>query len=262
MNNPLLPDEIPAGMIAYLDQQRSTRLPNGKTQSQVLIECVQCHDQRWVVIANIRNGHTKTSICRACYLQKGNASELEPQEISALKDVILYFDQQLLVQETKGRQQQMMRILAECPDCHKQRWIRVNSFRNGRTKSTVCNGCSRKRQPHPLLKKGMQITNGYRELHIRILSDEDQELAKQHFTFRGRRRYIYEHRFVALKAYGPRALLPGIVVRHIDGNKLNNDPSNLILGTQSDNARDHVEAIAEMEAWRALALFLLTRLAE
>jgi len=194
-----------------------------------------------------------------CYLKRGNFSVLSADEVSTLQDIILYFDRQELVQEKKGRQQQMMRILAECPDCHKQRWIRVNSFRNGKTKSTVCNGCSRKRQPHPLPKVGTQDANGYRMLHIKLLSPEDRALAEQHLRLH-RGIYVYEHRLVALKTYGPSAAIPGIVVRHIDGNKVNNNPSNLILGTQSDNARDHVEAIAEMEAWRALALFLLNRL--
>ena len=183
---------------------------------------------------------------------------LTPDE-APTENTILFFGQQELFQEGSGRKQLMLRILGQCPDCNKQRWIRVNSLRNRKIHSSLCNPCIKRRQPHPLLKKGTQITNGYREIHIRTLSDEDQELVKQYFKFRGHRNYIYEHRFVALRTFGPRALLPGVVVRHINGDKLNNDPSNLILGTQSDNARDHVEAIAEMEAWRALALFLLSK---
>lgn len=255
MNKPLLVSEIPDGMIAHLDQQRTIKLSDGKSKSHVLIECPQCHEQRWAAIANIRNGHTKTSVCRACYLQRGNFSMLKPEEISSLQNTIVFFDRQELLQEKSGRLQQMMRILAECPDCHKQRWIRVNSFRNGKTKSTVCNGCSRKRQPHKPAK-GTYDANGYRMIHLALLPNEDQELARQYLTVH-RRHYVYEHRLVALKTFGPAAVVPGSVIRHIDGNKLNNSPNNLIPGTQSDNRMDHVTILKELHAWRSLAMILL-----
>lgn len=250
MYRPLLASEIPNGMIVHLDQQETSN-----RRSIVLVECVDCRNTRWVAIANIRNGHTKTPFCRKCYLKRGNLSKLRPEE-APQEHTILYFDKQELIQEKKGRQQQMLRILAECPDCHKQRWIRVNSFRNGKTRSTVCNICSRKRQPHPMPKIGTQDANGYRMIHIRLLSPEDRALAEQHLRLH-RRSYVYEHRLAALKAYGPAAVAPGIVIRHLDGDKLHNDPKNLMPDTQRANVLDHKTAIAEMKAWRALALFLL-----
>lgn len=39
--------------------------------------------------------------------------------------------------------------------------------------------------------------------------------------------FIYEHRIVAERAYGP--LPPGAEIHHIDGDRLNNDPSNLMV---------------------------------
>lgn len=65
-------------------------------------------------------------------------------------------------------------------------------------------------------KGGTSIaSNGYRL--IRLGTDDPRA---------DRRGYAYEHRLVAEQKVG-RALLPGEQVHHIDGNKLNNDPSNL-----------------------------------
>ena len=48
----------------------------------------------------------------------------------------------------------------------------------------------------------------------------------------------HEHRVVMEKHIG-RALLVGEIVHHIDGNKRNNDVSNLLLMTQSEHCRTH-----------------------
>lgn len=55
----------------------------------------------------------------------------------------------------------------------------------------------------------------------------------------------HEHRVVAEQMIG-RPLERGEIVHHIDGNKHNNDPSNLQVMTQADHLRTH-----HAEMWRA-----------
>lgn len=51
--------------------------------------------------------------------------------------------------------------------------------------------------------------------------------------------YVYEHRYVVEKEIG-RPLKKSEIVHHIDGNKLNNDISNLMLMTRSEHAHLHM----------------------
>lgn len=55
----------------------------------------------------------------------------------------------------------------------------------------------------------------------------------------GVRRQRFEHRLVMEKVLG-RPLLKTEVVHHIDGNGLNNDPTNLELMTQAEHVREHL----------------------
>jgi hypothetical protein len=54
----------------------------------------------------------------------------------------------------------------------------------------------------------------------------------------GDSRPVRVHKLAAFQRYGERALDDLIQVRHIDGDKRNNRPGNLLLGSQSDNMMD------------------------
>lgn len=70
-----------------------------------------------------------------------------------------------------------------------------------------------------------------------------------------RKRYgRHEHRVVAEQMLG-RSLLLGEIVHHIDGNKQNNDPSNLQVMTQNDHAREHFAPQAQPITWNGKSLF-------
>jgi hypothetical protein len=62
-------------------------------------------------------------------------------------------------------------------------------------------------------------------------------------TFRGnsldgKRPAIKVHRFLAYQWFGDGLFKEGVMVRHLDGNPLNNRKDNLALGTNSDNMLD------------------------
>src|SRR3954462_10887510 len=58
----------------------------------------------------------------------------------------------------------------------------------------------------------------------------------------------HEHRVVAEENLG-RALLPGEIVHHLDEDKHNNDPANLIVMRQGDHMREHGLGIPGMKLW-------------
>lgn len=80
------------------------------------------------------------------------------------------------------------------------------------------------------MQKSDRYLNGYR-----LIYRPDHPSSMRSKNWEG---YVYEHRMVAEEHYGV-ALDRSMVVHHVDGNKLNNDPSNLRIMTRSEHAILH-----------------------
>lgn len=82
--------------------------------------------------------------------------------------------------------------------------------------------------PKGEIKKG-SLTYGYLKVGIKI-----PELKISSYSLK-------IHKFQAYQKYGEEIFQPGIVVRHLNGNKTDNSWENIIIGTQSDNMMDRNE---------------------
>lgn len=116
-----------------------------------------------------------------------------------------------------------------------------------RTYSTV-NGSGQKWQ-RPLCRP--RLHHGYVSIHFRNLSPERQALALK-YGLVSKNKQVKEHRLIAAEKYGDE-IRKKPIVRHIDGNKSNNDPANLVLGSHAENMRDHETARIEAMRWRERA---------
>lgn len=92
-------------------------------------------------------------------------------------------------------------------------------------------------------KGGTTNSKGYRLIHKKCIKEKDWAILSPMITYAGR--YIPEHRMVVALREG-RTLGSDDIVRHMDGNKLNNSSGNLLLGTKKDNYNDHDSARKEV----------------
>lgn len=49
---------------------------------------------------------------------------------------------------------------------------------------------------------------------------------------------VFVHKLVAYQKFGDDAFAQGVMVRHLDGDSLNNRPSNILIGSASNNSMD------------------------
>lgn len=82
-------------------------------------------------------------------------------------------------------------------------------------------------------KKGQKLegtvaSNGYRYVSLFIKGVTDPKRGLQ----------VGQHNMVAYYKYGEAAFASGIETRHKDGNRLNNTPLNILIGSRSDNMMD------------------------
>ena len=91
-------------------------------------------------------------------------------------------------------------------------------------------------------EKGYEVLeNGEVKGKIKILSLRIDKKGYKSFTFRnknGAREVVLVHRLQAYKKFGDKIFEKGIVVRHLNGNSLDNSWDNIAIGTQSDNMFD------------------------
>lgn len=80
-------------------------------------------------------------------------------------------------------------------------------------------------------------TNGYKYFNFR---DKDNKIIK-----------VASHRFQAYNKFGNKIYEKGVLVRHLDGNSLNNSISNIELGSQSDNMMDQPKEVRIKKASKA-----------
>lgn len=92
-------------------------------------------------------------------------------------------------------------------------------------------------------------SSGYINLSSGGMTQEEVRLADEHKLWKGSwRGRCLEHQLVAVKKFG--ALPPGHCVRHLNGDKADNRPENLVLGTTKENCWDHETARRMAMFWR------------
>jgi hypothetical protein len=108
--------------------------------------------------------------------------------------------------------------------CGKERWIR---FIKGKPETICCRHCATRARTKGRRAKGC---NGY--IQIKLWPDDF------FFPMAKSGGYVFEHRLIMAKSLG-RCLQPWESVHHKDGNKANNDLSNLELTTKGNHISDH-----------------------
>lgn len=179
---------------------------------------------------------------------------LKPVEIP--KGVIIDLDSQRLVRNAKGKAH--LEVDYICRKCGARKAYIVAVLRYKIKNKQILGYCMHCFPRHkPKTKGGIRVTSGYRWLHMDLIEPEILKMfADAGMNINRRNQYIQEHRVVAVRKFGRMATWPDVLIRHKDGNRLNNSPSNLLIGTDQDNKDDHMTSIRKMMEWRMTALFL------
>lgn len=122
-----------------------------------------------------------------------------------------------------------MSMKIKCDECGAEKYISLSQY--NRSTNHFCSRACHMRYMNRILnptRMTMEVREKLR--NARLNSGENKTYTK---TF-GR----HTHRVVAEQMLG-RPLLKGEIVHHIDGNKRNNDPSNLMVMTQSEHCKLH-----------------------
>jgi hypothetical protein len=211
--------------------QRSRRM-------MVEITCPWCKEKRFddasQTIYRVKKG-TFTGYCyKDRLLQKARSDRLPRLDHPAVR-----WDVTKIV--NAGRQR-LTRVQVTCPTCKSVRFAQTGStaahIREGRF-TGICVTCSprAKKRGWTILSRGRKIepNKGYIRLGRSGVAPEDLHLFDaMKLGNSGRGSHVMEHRLVMARMLG-RPLTTRELVDHMDGDKLNNEPSNLRLYIRGKN---------------------------
>jgi len=172
--------------------------------------------------------------------------------------------QQQLVNEIRGQYQLGHRsVLAVLPTGAGKRYDSVVRDCLPMPKACSIEGCNKPANSHGMCGMHAQRMRRYGDPHYvtpehqRRANNRAAQLARvdsvKPDTYR-KRHGRHEHRVIAEQMIG-RPLMPGEIVHHIDGDKQNNDPSNLQVMTQGDHLREHLAPNAGPIEWQGKSLY-------
>ena len=259
--NPELPFFIesmpPKGKLKTIDFSDSVA---GGKQTLYAAYCPVCNDKRYIHSHHAREGSTsKTTLCgRHNFVRQ--VVWVPDGAFDANPNIKVDYKRQKVDWNTKSRKTVCVFILGTCLYCSREKWIRY-SFFDRPAATTYCLVCSTKMtkiRNDSNEETRRKYRASYPKIHINAVAerygDEFASLVRKNlYSNKG---MFAEHRVVAYKKYGDVMFEKGVVVRHLDGDKRNSSPGNLILGSRSDNSQDHVVDRRNMLMWRSVALAL------
>ena len=90
-----------------------------------------------------------------------------------------------------------------------------------------------------------------RKLSLYKVGKGKHKYYKFNITYKGKRKRIFIHQIVAYLKYGDKIFENKILVRHLDGNSLNNKSINIAIGTALDNIMDIPKIVRFKKAVKA-----------
>jgi hypothetical protein len=223
MTRPFVIPDVPHPAVDW------SRLEHRDGITHVLVTCQWCRVTRWQPAGLVKYRVLRGTFTGYCYrdrlLTKERRDRLPRPDHPSIE-----WDVTRLV--TTGRQR-VTRVRATCPKCRKHRWVPPGAvaakIRTGRWtgECLACSPNARKRE-WIVLSPGRRLDpkKGYVRLQLEGVPDPADH--RLWYMMKGSRTFVLEHRFVMAKALN-RPLSRSELVDHIDGDKTNNDVSNLRL---------------------------------
>lgn len=202
----------------------------------VCVKCPECDEPRRIIVGEvecrIRFG-TFTGRCKKHRIHKVGlryntkyprtehpAVNWDESEIRTLKNGV-----------------RLRHVKVTCLQCSDTRWISPGVIASAIAKGTFSGKCANclgrtMRTPWIILSPGRKLApSGYVVLQCGAISPEDRHLFD---GMRGKKTHVFEHRMVKARELG-RPLRSDELVDHMDGNKANNDPTNLRIYIRGKN---------------------------